>query len=217
MNFLPLLKENESMNHLPISTSSSWTTTISKTTLFIFFVTVIIFVYPFDPALSATDNDASSLDGLPILADQKEKLEQDMFILVGLQDAGDITQEEFTTGQDLYAKARTARDNWIATLQKLIQEKQDPALSEEYQHSLQEAGETSEEFLEYVHEKIPGNTRGEVAKRTRNILNELQRSARALWAAAIGSPSQTVNEELEKQTLATTARIEAQSKIRSSP
>lgn len=203
------------MKSLQFSTNSSWVPIFSKTTLFIFFIAVIVFDAPFSQVLAGTEVETSARDGLQVLVDQKKKLERYMFILVEHLEYGDITPKELRTGQDFYDQARAARDRWIAQFQKQIQEKQDPALSKEYQQLLQKAGESSEEFLEYVHSV--DNSRGDVAERTRKILDELQRSARALWAVAIGSPSQTVDKDLENQTLATSSQIEAQSKTRNSP
>jgi len=148
----------------------------------IFMCLLLVLFFPFSSVLISAEAQSGNTDGLQILSDHKKEMEQQAFILVGLLESEDITQKEYATGQTLYGEAQAALDRWIAQLQHALQEGKDPESSEAYQAALQEAENTSEKFLEYVHEKFLGDPRGEKPEGTRKVVDTMQAAARLLQA-----------------------------------
>ena len=188
--------------------------TIQKTWWpYVILVSVLVVVMPICSVPISAEEQTENTDGIQILADQKKEMEQQAFILVGLKEEEDITQEEYEAGQRLYGKAQTAMDTLIAQLQQALQEGKDLESSKEYQAALREAASSSEVFREYVHEKFLGNPRGKVADRTRKVLDAIQEAARLIWAAATDSQDATseqkLAQDLEGEKLTSFAQIEA--------
>lgn len=185
-----------------------------KCCLWVFMASVLVLLFIISTSSALAESQEVNTDGLQILAQQKKEMEQQAFILVGLRESDDITQEEYETGQKLYGEAQKAMEEWIAQLQKALQEGRDLEASKEYQAALQKAGDTSEVFREYVHEKFLGNPRGKAAQRTRKVLNAIQEAALLIWTAATedggATKEQKIAQDLEGKKLASFAKIEAQ-------
>ena len=131
--------------------------------------------------LTVTLNSNPAIAQLPsgaigILSEQKSNAERDAFILVGLFESQDISDQEFIVGQSLYAEAKGAFDGWLDQLKQDLDGGREIDASQQYAVTLKQASEKGDSFRAYVRKKFISNPRGEVAAMISRFLESLTRA-----------------------------------------